>query len=305
MPSYLGSSFAFIASVVALTGYSGHGDNSHISVALGGIVVCGAIYAALGLAVMLFGAHWIEKIMPPVVTGAVVSVLGLNLAGVAVKEASHSGFDSAMALLTIVFILAVAVRARGLCQRLMLLLGVLMAYGAYVLLANVAGLGRPIDFSPIIAAKWFGIPTFNSPSFSFEASLMMAPIAIILAAENLGHVKAVSAITGRNLDRYTGRAFLGDGVATILSGTFGGTGVTTYAENIGVMAVTKVYSSLIFVIAAAAAIILGFSPKFGAAISTIPPAVMSGVSIVVFGLIAIAGVRIWESHHVNLAKTKT
>ncbi|WP_144107595.1 solute carrier family 23 protein [Paraburkholderia sp. BCC1886] len=304
VPSYLGSSFAFIGAVVAVTGYTGHGHNPSLPVALGGIIVCGAIYALIGLIVMSVGTTWIERVMPPVVTGAVVSVLGLNLAGVAVKGANHSFFEGAFAFVTIVLITAVSVRARGLAQRLMLLFGVVAAYALYALVTNGLAWGPPIDFSAVASAHWIGLPHFAAPTFTPHAAFMMAPIAIILVAENLGHVKAVGAITGRSLDRYAGRAFLGDGLATMLSGSVGGTGVTTYAENIGVMAVSKIYSSLTFVVAALVATLIGFSPKFGAIITTIPAAVMSGVSIVVFGLIAVAGVRIWIAHKVDLASNR-
>jgi xanthine/uracil permease len=134
--------------------------------------------------------------------------------------------------------------------------------------------------------------------------LLIAPVAVILVAENLGHIKAVTAMTGRNLDAYMGRAFLGDGIATIVSGTAGGTGVTTYAENIGVMAATKIYSTAVFVFAAAIAIVLGFSPKFGAVIQAIPLPVMGGVSIVVFGLIAAAGAKIWVDNRVDFSDNR-
>ena len=164
------------------------------------------------------------------------------------------------------------------------------------------GLGTPIDFGPVVQAPWIGLPRFTAPAFSTEAILLIAPVALVLVAENLGHIKAVSAMTGRNLDSSIGRAFIGDGVATIVSGSIGGTGVTTYGENIGVMAVTRVYSTLVFVIAALAAICLGFSPKFGAAISTIPTAVLGGVSIVVFGLITIAGARFWVENRVDFSQ---
>jgi uracil-xanthine permease len=163
------------------------------------------------------------------------------------------------------------------------------------------GLGKPIDFSGIANAAWFGAPNFVSPVFDGNAMLLIVPVAIILIAENLGHVKAVSAMTGRNLDQYMGRAFIGDGVATMVSGAAGGTGVTTYAENIGVMAATKIYSTLIFVVAGLIAILLGFSPKFGALIQAIPLAVMGGVSIVVFGLIAVAGAKIWVDNKVDFS----
>lgn len=132
--------------------------------------------------------------------------------------------------------------------------------------------------------------------------MLIAPVAVILVAENLGHLKAVAGMTGRNMDPYMGRAFVGDGLATMLSGSVGGSGVTTYAENIGVMAVTKVYSTLVFVAAALIAMLLGFSPKFGALIHTIPGPVIGGASIVVFGLIAVAGARIWVQNRVDLSQ---
>ena len=163
------------------------------------------------------------------------------------------------------------------------------------------GLGNPIDFSKVAAAPWIGLPNFAKPVFSGGAIGLIAPVAIILVAENLGHIKAVGAMTGRNLDPLLGRAFLGDGVATMVAGSFGGTGVTTYAENIGVMAVTKIYSTLLFVVAALIAIVLGFSPKFGALIQTIPVPVLGGLSIVVFGLIAATAGRIWVENRVDFS----
>lgn len=304
IPSYLGSSFAFIGSVMAATAYAGPGANANIGPALGGIIVCGAAYASIGLLVTITGTRWIEKLMPPVVTGAVVAVLGLNLAGVAIKNVGTGVFETTFALLTVVAIGFVAVAMLGLTRRLMLLVGVLGAYALYVVLANVGGMGKPIDFTAVANAAWFGVPAFATPTFTANGITLLVPIALILVAENLGHVKAVAAITGRNLDRYVGRAFIGDGLATMVSAMFGGTGVTTYAENIGVMAVTKIYSSLVFVIAAVMALVLGFSPKFGALIMTIPSPVLGGVSIVVFGLIAVTGMRIWMNHGVNLTSNR-
>jgi putative pyrimidine permease RutG len=163
------------------------------------------------------------------------------------------------------------------------------------------GLGKPIDFAPLARAAWFGAPQFTEPVFSIDAMLLIAPVAVILVAENLGHIKAVGAMTGHDPNPYMGRAFVGDGVATIVSGSVGGTGVTTYAENIGVMAATKIYSTAMFVVAALIALLLGFSPKFGALIQIIPLAVMGGVSIVVFGLIAIAGAKIWVDNQVDFS----
>ena len=299
VPSYLGSSFAFIGVVIAATGFAGQGANANLGVALGGIIACGVVVAVIGLIVHLAGTGWIESLMPPVVTGAVVAVIGLNLAGVPIKNMAPTGFDAWMQAVTFLSVGLVAVYTRGMTQRLLILVGLILASVVYAVLANGAGLGKPIDFSKVAAAEWFGAPAFTAPVFSAQAMLLIAPVAVILIAENLGHVKAVSAMTGRDLDAYMGRAFIGDGVATIVSGASGGTGVTTYAENIGVMAATKIYSTAMFIVAALIAIVLGFSPKFGALIQTIPLAVMGGVSIVVFGLIAVAGAKIWVENKVD------
>jgi putative pyrimidine permease RutG len=304
VPSYLGSSFSFIAVVIAATGYAGSGLNANLPVALGGIVGAGVLYAVIGVAVMLVGYRWIERLMPPVVTGSVVAVIGLNLAPIAVKGISGSTLDTWIGIATIVAVGLVAVRAPGLARRLPVLLGGLAGYLLYALLTNGAGWGKPIDFSAVANAPWIGLPKLVSPVFDAHAIVLIVPVAIVLIAENLGHVKAVAAMTGRNLDPYLGRAFLGDGLATIVAGAGGGTGVTTYAENIGVMAVTKIYSTLIFVVAAVVAIVLGFSPKFGAMIMTIPGPVLGGLSIVVFGLITATGGRIWVQNNVDFSQAR-
>ena len=311
VPSYLGSSFAFIGGVVAVTGYAGAGPNANIGVALGAIIACGLAYALIGVVVWLAnaraggGANWIEALMPPVVTGAVVAVIGLNLAPIAAKGAmGASGFDATMAIVTILCVGGIAVYTRGTVQRLLILVGLLLACVVYAICANGLGLGKPIDFSGVAAASWIGMPQFTAPVFQTQAMGLIVPVAIILVAENLGHIKAVSAMTGQNLDRYLGRAFVGDGVATMVSGAVGGTGVTTYAENIGVMAVTRIYSTQVFVLAALIAIVLGFSPKFGALIQTIPAPVLGGMSVVVFGLIAVAGARIWVVNQVDFSNNR-
>ena len=299
VPSYLGSSFAFIGVVIAATAYAGKGPNANIGVALGGIIFCGLLYALIGAIVQAIGTGWIERLMPPVVTGAVVAVIGLNLAGIPIKNMAASNFDSWMQLVTFVCVALVAVFTRGMVQRLLILVGLLLATLIYLLLANGMGLGKPMDFSGIVNAPWLGWPKFTAPVFDSGAMLLIAPVALILVAENLGHIKAVQAMTGRNLDPYIGRAFIGDGIATMVSGAAGGTGVTTYAENIGVMAATRIYSTAVFVVAALMALLLGFSPKFGAFIQAIPLPVMGGVSIVVFGLITIAGAKIWVDNKVD------
>ncbi|EOZ9275809.1 pyrimidine utilization transport protein G [Enterobacter hormaechei] len=302
VPSYLGSSAAFVGVVIAATGFNGQGINPNLSVALGGIIACGLVYTLTGLVVMKVGTRWIERMMPPVVTGAVVMAIGLNLAPIAVKSVSGSPFESWMAVITVLCIGVVAVFTRGMIQRLLILVGLIAACLVYALLANVFGLGKPVDFTLIHQAAWFGLPQMTSPTFNAQAMMLIAPVAVILVAENLGHLKAVAGMTGCNMDPYMGWAFVGDGLATMLSGSVGGSGVTTYAENIGVMAVTKVYSTLVFVAAAVMAMLLGFSPKFGALIHTIPAPVIGGASIVVFGLIAVAGARIWVQNHVDLSQ---
>jgi uracil-xanthine permease len=283
--------------------FIGDGVATALSGAAGGTGV--TTYAEnIGVIVQAVGTGWIERVMPPVVTGAVVAVIGLNLAGIPIKNMAASNFDSWMQAVTFTCVGLVAVLTRGMAQRLLILIGLLIASTVYAILTNGLGLGKPIDFSGIANAAWVGAPAFAAPVFNAGAMLLIAPVAVILVAENLGHIKAVTAMTGRNLDQYMGRAFIGDGVATIVSGASGGTGVTTYAENIGVMAATKIYSTAVFVAAAVIAVVLGFSPKFGAVIQAIPLPVMGGVSIVVFGLIAVAGAKIWVDNRVDFSQNK-
>ena len=304
VPSYLGSSFAFIGVVIAATAYAGTGANANLGVALGGIVACGVVVVLIGALVQAVGTGWIERFMPPVVTGSVVAVIGLNLASIPVKNMAAGNFDAWMQLVTFVSVALVAVMARGMVQRLLILVGLIVASVIYAVLTNGLGLGKPMDLSGIASAAWVGLPGLTAPVFSASAMLLIAPVAIILVAENLGHLKAVTSMTGKNLDRYIGRAFIGDGLATLVSGSVGGTGVTTYAENIGVMAATKIYSTAVFLVAALMAVVLGFSPKFGALIQAIPLPVMGGVSIVVFGLIAVAGAKIWVDNKVDFSDNK-
>jgi len=301
VPSYLGSSFAFIGAVNAVTGYAGTGQNARLADALGGIVVCGAVYAFVGLLVMVLGVSWIEAIMPPIVTGAVVMVIGLNLAPATIRGLGESASDSLLALLTILCTISIGVLTRGLLRRLLILGGLALAYFVCLFVGNGLGWVQPIDFGAVLQAPLVGLPHWTTPRFATGGISIIAPIAIILVVENLGHIKAISAMTGKNLDKYLGRAFVADGLATMISGSTGGTGVTTYAENIGVMAITRVYSTLPFVIAALLAIVLGLSPKFGELIHTIPAPVIAGVSVIVFGLIAAAGARIWIENRVDFS----
>lgn len=301
VPSYLGSSFAFIAVIMAATGFAGGGANPNIAVALGGIVVAGLIYALIGLVVMAIGSGWVERLMPPAVTGAIGVAIGLNLAPIAVGQLAGSHAHLSIALATVLAMAGISVYGAQATRRVAVLLALIFGYLLVLVFGNGLGLVPGIDFSSIAAAPWFGLPQFTAPVFEWQAISLIAPVAIVLVAENLGHIKALGAITGQNMDRYIGRGFLGDGLATMLAGSGGGTGVTTYAENIGVMAMTKVYSTLIFPMAAVIAILLGLSPKFGAILQTIPAPVLAGLAVSVFGLIASAMARIWVDNRVDFS----
>jgi uracil-xanthine permease len=309
IPSYLGSSFAFIAPVAAVAGSPGANNLNPgaIPAALGGIIAAGLLYALIGLLVQATGSGWIDALMPPLVTGAVVLIIGLNLAGAARDLAAVDPF---IAILTILAIFVVGLYGRGLLGRLPVLLGAAAGYLAALALGGTSAEGRDygpfavkgVDLTPVREAPWFGLPELVAPSFDLRAVGLIAPVAIVLVAENTGHIKAVSAMTRRDLMPHLGRGFIGDGVATMVAGAGGGTGVTTYAENIGVMAVTRVFSTLVFLVAALVAIVLGFSPKFGALIGSIPQGVLGGVTTVLFGLIAATGARIWVENRVDFTR---
>ena len=189
-------------------------------------------------------------------------------------------------------------------QRLLILVGLIVACLVYALLANVFGLGKPVDFTLLHQAAWFGLPQVTSPTFNTQAMMLIAPVAVILVAENLGHLKAVAGMTGRSMDPYMGRAFVGDGLATMISGSVGGSGVTTYAENIGVMAITRVYSTWVIGGAAIIAILLSCVGKLAAAIQIIPVPVMGGVSLLLYGVIGASGIRVLIESKVDYSKAQ-
>ena len=285
LPSYLGSSFAFIAPLTASQQYG-------VGAQLGGVLVTGLALIAVGAVVQRAGRRVIDAIMPPVVTGAIVALIGFNLAPTAVTNVQAQPWVAAVALATIV---VVTVATRGMASRLSILLGVLVGW---IFAAATGALGE--DALAIIGdAPWVGLPPFHTPEFHLSAVLVTLPVLVVLIAENVGHVKAVSEMTGRNLDHLQGRALIGDGIATTLAGGFGGSGTTTYAENIGVMAATKVYSTAAYWVAAVFAIVLAFIPKFGAVIFTIPAGVLGGACLVLYGLIGMLGVRIWQDNKVD------
>lgn len=308
IPSYLGSSFAFIGPVGAVTGVGLAHDPSLIPLALGGIIVTGLIYTLVGVAVAYWGSDWIDALMPPIVTGGVVAIIGLNLATIGAKPLAEPNMP--LALITILSIVAVAILGKGLLGRLPILIGILVGYFAALILGGTNPEGREIlgmhfqgiDFTSVREASIIGLPDFVAPKFDAGAIGLIAPVVVILIAENTGHIKAVSEMANRNMMPHLGRGFIGDGVATMVAGSGGGTGVTTYAENIGVMAVTKVYSTAIFLVAAGVAVLLGFSPMFGALVYSIPSGVLGGAAVVLFGLIAIAGIRIWVDNQVDFSR---
>ncbi len=284
VPSYTGSSFAFIAPVLAAKADGG------VPAALGGILCAGVALALVGLLIDRAGYRVVEFLLPPVVTGAIVALIGLNLAPVAKDQFSQ---QAGIALFTLAAILLATVGLRGLPQKLSVFLGVGAGY------AFAAILGK-VDWTAVHDADWFGFPDFTTPTFDSHAILLIVPaVIIVLVAENAAHVKAVAAMTERDLDPLIGRSVMADGAATTLAGAFGGSGTTTYAENIGVMGLTRVYSTLAYVIAGGIAIALALLPKFGAAIAAIPVGVLGGAVTVLFGLIAVLGARIWIEARVD------
>jgi len=292
LPSYLGSSFAFISPVLAST-IVGTDGSKDIGKALFGIMLTGILLAIVGAAVHLAGSRWIDLLMPPVMTGTIVMLIGFNLATAAWGESSKSGFWAAPVTgwITLIAIVLITVLFKGLIGRLSILLGVLVGYVAALIQGQV-------DFNAVGEAGWIGLPHFQLPTVDFNVAALFLPVVLVLIAENVGHVKSVSLMTGKNYDKRMGRALLADGLATTLAGFGGGSGTTTYAENIGVMAATKVYSTALYWIAGCIAIVLAFIPKFGQAIATIPPGVIGAAGTVLYGMIGLLGARIWIDNKV-------
>ena len=285
VPSYLGSSFAFLAPIAAAQASGG------MASALGGVVIAGVLLAVLGLIVNWAGHAWIDAVMPPVVTGTIVALIGFNLAPAAWNNVKVAPIT---AIVTILAIVLVTVFFKGILGRLAILVGVLVGY-------LVAVIRSEVNFDGVKAAGWIGLPEFQTPTFSVAVLGLFVPVVLVLIAENIGHVKSVAAMTGENLDPMAGRALFADGVATTLAGFGGGSGTTTYAENIGVMAATRVYSTAAYYVAAATALLLSLSPKFGALIATIPVGVLGGAGTVLYGMIGVLGARIWIQNKVDFA----
>ncbi|MEY9854104.1 uracil-xanthine permease [Leifsonia sp. EB41] len=293
LPSYLGSSFAFIVPIVAAT--KAHGMPS----ALFGIVVTGLLLAVVGLIVVATGTKWIDGLMPPIVAGAIVALIGFNLA-----PAAKNNFMAApvTALVTLAAVILCTVLFKGMLGRLSIFLGVVVGY----VFAVFAG---QVDFSKIEKAAWIGLPQFTFPAnpFTDAASTWgilpaFLPVVLVLIAENVGHIRGVAQLTNPSVNKLTGRALFADGLATTIAGFFGGSGTTTYGENIGVMAATRVYSTAAYWVAGIVAVLLGLSPKVGAVINTIPAGVLGGVTTALYGLIGVIGVKIWLDNKVDFSK---
>jgi len=285
VPSYLGSSFAFLAPIAAASANGGP------AAALGGVVVTGVVLALVGLIVRASGIKWIEWMLPPVVTGTIVMLIGFNLAGAA-KNNLAAG--PVVGIITLAAIGVIAAVSRGFIGRISIFLGIVIGYVAALLMGDV-------NTDGITAAKWIAAPSFMSPTFNANAIILFLPVVLVLIAENVGHVKSVAAITGKNLDGEMGNALFADGVATTLAGAGGGSGTTTYAENIGVMAATKVYSTAAYWIAGLGAVLLSLSPKFGAILSATPVGALGGAGVALFGMIGLLGARIWIEAKVDFS----
>lgn len=305
IPAYLGSSFAFLSPVgVVLATHPGAG----YSYALGAFIVTGLIFIVIALVIKFAGTNWIDVVFPPAAMGAIVALIGLELIPVAAGMAGLINSDPTQAwtpnptdimlsLVTLGVTVLGAVLFRGFPKIIHILIGIVVGYGLAYFLGQV-------DKAAIAAAPWFSMPTVTTPQWNLSAIITIIPVALVVIVEHIGHLLVTSNIVGKDLSKDPGlhRSLLGNGISTVLSGFVGSTPNTTYGENIGVMALTKVYS--IFVIGGAAifAILLSFSGKFSAMIAFIPTPVMGGVSLLLFGVIAASGLRIFVEQKVDFSR---
>ncbi len=298
IPSYLGSSFAFIGPIIAVASTKG------IPEALGGLFVAGLVYIVVALIIKAFGTAWISKVLPPALVGAVVIVIGIGLSKTAVQMAFNSGGDTfvmkgfIVAAITLLASVAFSSYFKGFLKTIPILMGIVVGY-------IVSGFMGLIDFAPIANAAWLGLPHLTYPKFDLGAILIIAPVAIVVIVEHIGHLLVVNEIVGKDFTYLLPESLAGDGIATALSALVGGTPSTTYAENLGVMAVTKVYATQVFWYAGAFAFFIGgFCPKLGAVISSIPTPVMGGISLLLFGLIASSGLRMLVDSGIDLSMNR-
>ena len=304
IPSYLGSSFAFIAPLIAVGGGPG---GKNIPAALGGLVVAGLVYVVVAGVVKMVGTSWLDKLLPPALIGSVVVVIGLGLSAVAVKMCLYPFADPtkpvdfkllAVAAITLASAIVFSSFFKGFWKTIPVLMGIIVGYVVSIPLGLVS-------FTGIQEAAWIGLPKLTFPVFQLDAILIIAPVAFVVIIEHIGHLLVINEITGKDFTPMLPESLFGDGIATMISGAVGGTPSTTYAENIGVMAVTKVYATQLFWFAGAFAVVIGgFVPKFSAAISSIPTPVMGGISLLLFGLIATSGIRLLANSGIDFSHSR-
>ncbi|MDR1530514.1 MAG: uracil permease [Burkholderiales bacterium] len=301
IPAYLGSSFAFISPVLLIMPQYGY------ETALGGFIICGAVFCAVALIVGKVGTGWIKVVFPPAAMGAIIAVIGLELAGVAAGMAGllpQENVPPDTAVITIsLFTLAVTVLAsvlfRGFLAIIPILIGILAGYALAFFMGKV-------DFSGVQQAAWFSLPTIYTPKFEWIAIVTILPAALVVIAEHIGHLMVTAKIVGKDLMHNPGlhRSMLGNGLSTMFSGFFGSTPNTTYGENIGVLAISKVYSTRVIAGAAILAICFSCVGKLAAAIQAIPTPVMGGVSLLLYGIIAASGVRVLVESKVDYSNAQ-
>lgn len=312
VPAFLGSSFAFLGGFYTVANlnmgnYVFMSANDKAAYACGGVVAAGCLYFVLALIIKLVGIHKVMRFLPPVVTGPIIICIGLSLAGSAISNASTNWFLAVVALAVIIIF---NIWGKGMFKIIPILMGVAISYVVAVVL-NAMGMRNPdgsalIDFSAVASSAFIGFPKFQICKFDITAILVMAPIAIASMMEHIGDMSAISATVGENFIEDPGlhRTLTGDGLATALAGFVGGPANTTYGENTGVLELSKVYDPLVIRIAAVMAIILSFVPKFSALISTMPAAIIGGISFMLYGMISAIGVRNIVENRVDLTKSR-
>lgn len=297
IPVFLGSSFAFIAPIAAVVEMvTARGGTDGLAYARGGIVVAGMVYVVVAALIYVFGVKKVVEFFPPIVTGPIILVIGLKLAPTAIGMASDNWMLAIVSFLTVV---AISIYAKGFLKVVPVIIGLIVGYVVAILTGNV-------DFAPVAAAGWIGLPPFQMAKFDFQSIMIVAPVAIATIVEHIGDVIAIGATVEDDflVDPGLHRTMLGDGLMTALSAMFGGPANTTYSENTGVLALTKVWDPLIMRIAAVFAIILAVVPKLSSIISTIPTSVVGGISIVLFGMIASIGARTLVEEQVDFKLSK-
>ena len=299
VPAFLGSSFAYLggfSTVATMPAYEGLDPETKLAYALGGIVIAGLLYLVLALLFKVLGAKKVMRYFPPIVTGPMIIMIGLNLSGSAINNASTCWW---LALVAMAIIVVANIWGKSMVKIIPILLGVV---GSYI----VAVIAGQVDFSGVSEASFLGFQQFVIAKFDVSAILVMAPIAIAAMMEHIGDISAISSTTGKNFIEDPGlhRTLVGDGLATAFAGFFGGPANTTYGENTGVLALSKVYDPRVVRLAAIYAIILSFSPKFDALVNSIPAAIVGGVSFILYGMISAVGVRNIVENQVDLTKSR-